>query len=260
MTGGPGRMAWIILSSAAAAVMLIAGTLSVANALARDQDTITTSFDGARVRVVDIELTNGSVTLVQSSGGAVTVIARRTQGLHRSEGQVDVVGERLVIRQSCEAPPVPLFCRTDYTVEVPAHVSADLRSRNGSILVSGIDGAVEATSFNGDVAVNQSSGQLRLRSSNGRVGVAAASSDVVEASSRNGEVRLVFADEPREVHAESGNGAVDVVLPHSQAAYRVDASSRHGEVDTTVRTDPDSTRSVVARSRNGSVTVSYPQG
>lgn len=260
MTRGPVRVAWITLASVVAVMALAIGTLSVVNALAREQETVTTVFDDAAVRLVDIDLSHGSVTVVGSPEHTISVTAELTHGVRRSEQQVEVEGDRLVIRERCQGPPFANLCRANFTIQVPTYVGSVVHSQNGSILVTGIDGTVDASSSNGSVAVNRTSGDLRLRSSNGRVEAAAVSSAVVEASSRNGRVSLAFAEPPRNVEANSGNGAVEVILPDTPDTYRVDASSANGSVDTPVRTDPASARSIVAESGNGSVTVRYPDG
>lgn len=259
MTKGPARLAWIVLASVVGLLVLVIGSLSVANVLAREQETVTTVFDEPAVQLIDVELHNGSVTLVGSSEATISVTAELTYGLHRPEQEVAVDGTRLVIRDTCQGPPFATFCRAEYTLRVPARLAAVVSSHNGPVLVSRIDGTVDVSSTNGSIAVDRPVGNLRLRSSNGRVEASAVRSEEVEASSRNGEVSLTFTAPPHDVEAESANGAVDIVLPDTDDAYRIEAASSHGPVDTPVRTDPSSPRTVVAESSNGSVTVRYPR-
>lgn len=260
MTRGTVRVAWILLASGVAVMALVIGTFSAVNALAREQETITTVFDEPEVRLLDIDLGNGSVTVVGSPQDTISVTAELTHGLHRAKERVEVEGDRLVVRERCQGPPIANLCRANYTIQVPTQMGSVVRSRNGSILVTGIDGPIDASSSNGSVAIRQTSGDVRLRSSNGRVEATELSSAVVEASSRNGQVHLSFADAPRDVEADSSNGAVEIVLPDTLDAYRVDASSPNGDVDTPVRTDPTSARTIVAASDNGRVTIRYPTG
>ena len=255
----PARLAWIVLASVVGLLVIVIGSFSVANVLARDQETVTTVFDEPEVQLIDVELHNGSVTLVGSPEATITVTAELTHGLHRSEQHVAVDRNRLVIRDTCHGPPFAAVCRAEYTLRVPARLAAVVRSHNGPVLVSRIDGGVDVSSTNGSIAVDRPVGDLRLRSSNGRVEATAVRSEDVEASSRNGEVSLTFAAPPHDVEAESANGAVDIVLPDTDDAYRIEAASSHGPVDTPVRTDPSSSRTVVAESSNGSVTVRYPR-
>lgn len=260
MIGRPARLAWIVLASVVSLLVIVTGSFSVANLLAREQETVTTVFDEPEVQLIDVELHNGSLTLVGSPEATITVTAELTHGLHRAEQDVAVDGNRLVIRDTCQGPPLAAaFCGAEYTVRVPARLTAVVRSHNGPVLVSRIDGAVDVSSTNGRIAVDRPVGNLRLRSSNGRVEATAVRSEDVEASSRNGEVRLTFAAPPHDVEAESANGAVEIVLPDTDDAYRIEAASSHGPVDTPVRTDPSSPRTVVAESSNGSVTVRYPR-
>lgn len=259
MTNAPARMMWIVIGSVVSVFTLTTGGFWAFNALARDTESITTVFDEPEVRTVDIESENGSITLVGGSRDDLVVTATLTHGLRRTEQQVDVQGDRLVIRDRCDGPPFASFCRADYTLQVPTDVTAVLQSRNGSILVTGIEGDLDASSSNGNVAASQVGGELRLRSSNGRVEGAGLTSDVADASSRNGSVELSFTEAPRSVEATTSNGRVEIILPDTPDAYRIDASSDNGSVDTPVRTDPSSDRSVVAESNNGSVTIRYPR-
>lgn len=252
------RVTWIVVASVVSVVMLTTGSFWAFNALARDTETITTVYD--EVRTVDIESGNGTITLIGGDRDDIVVTATLTHGLRRTEEQVSIEGDRLVIRDRCGGAPFASFCRSDYTLQVPTDVAAVLRSRNGSVLATGIEGDVDASSSNGSVAASRIGGGLRLRTSNGRVEGSGLTSEVAEASSSNGAVDLAFDRAPRDVEVTSGNGRVEIVLPDTPDAYRIDASSDNGSVDTPVRIDPASDRIIVAESRNGSVSVRYSTG
>ena len=84
--------------------------------------------------------------------------------------------------------------------------------------------------------------------------------DVIHADSVNGAVRLSFAEAPSEVRADSSDGEVELVVPDDDATYRVYVDNIVGSIDTAVRTDPRSTRTIEATTDNGSITVRYPTG
>lgn len=255
---GPARVTWIVGASVVAVLMLASGGFWAFSALARDTETTTTVYDGADVRAVDVVSENGSITVVGGSRDELVVTATLTHGIRRTEAQVSVEGDRLVLRDRCSGPAFGAFCQSDYTLQVPTGIAAMLQSRNGSILVTGIDGDLDASSSNGSVAASRVGGDVHLRSSNGRIEGTGLGSEVAVASSSNGSVNLTFTDPPRDVEADSSNGRIEVILPDTFDAYRIDASSDNGSVATPVRTNPFSPRTIVAESNNGSVTVRYP--
>lgn len=258
MTTTAARVTLIVVASVGSVVLLVTGGFWAFSALARDTETITTVYDESDVRLVDIESANGSITVVGGNRDDIVVTATLTHSFRRTNLQTDEQGDRLVIRDRCGGPLFASFCRADYTVQVPTGIAAVLQSRNGSILVTSLEGDLDASSANGRVAATQVTGDVRLRSSNGRVEGTGLSSDRADASSSNGRVSLAFAEAPRAVEATTSNGRVEIVLPETAEAYRIDASSDNGSVDTPVRTDPSSRRTIVAESNNGSVTVRYP--
>jgi len=84
--------------------------------------------------------------------------------------------------------------------------------------------------------------------------------DTVHARSAEGSVRLTFAEAPTTVTARTSDGAIEVVVPDDEATYQVAVDNIVGAIDTAVRTDPSSGRTIVADTDNGSITVRYPTG
>jgi hypothetical protein len=68
-------------------------------------------------------------------------------------------------------------------------------------------------------------------------------------------VFLTFDEPPDRVVAHSSAGDVDVQLPLGSPAYQVKARSDTGTPSITVRTDPESSRTISATSTAGGVQV-----
>jgi len=97
-----------------------------------------------------------------------------------------------------------------------------------------------------------------MRSSNGSVTATDARSEHIDASSRDGGVRVDLASSPTDVRATSSNGNVTVLVPDQPGvAYQVDSHSGNGSQTVAVRTDPSSPRHITARSSDGDVRVEY---
>jgi hypothetical protein len=258
---GPGRprlwRTWRIGGSLVAVCVLGFGVMQAVAQLAHEEETVVRHFDGAGLRLVDVDNSAGSVHIVGTQGDRVTVRARVSHGLRATGESARVDGDRLVLHGSC--PVIASnFCEVSYTVVVPEDVDVDIRA-GGRISVSDVTGDVEASTDDGRVEAARVDGDVDLASDNGRVVGTDLRSDIARADSDNGRVELGFLAPPRTVSARSDNGSVEVVLPRTTAYYRIDdVSSDNGSAATPeIRIDPESDRSLTASSDNGDVTVRY---
>jgi len=241
----------LIVGSAVAALTLAWGTLQVVSRLAHAESTIELTYAAGDVTSVDIRVDSGRIRVVASPNDTVRVTARISDGLTATGNSQDLDGGRLVLRGDCNWL-LSSFCSVQYTVEVPAGVSVHARTHNDDVVLTGIDGDVDARSSNGDVRVEGGRpGSLRIGSSNGDVRAIDVGAAQVDASSSNGNVQVTLDDAPDTVRATSSNGDVDVVVPEDRSAYAVDAGSSNGGRAVTIRTDPTSSRTIVARSSTG---------
>jgi hypothetical protein len=79
----------------------------------------------------------------------------------------------------------------------------------------------------------------------------------VDASSSDGHVSVAFTEPPRAVNVHTSDGGVEVVLPHGETQYKVDAHSVDGGTSTDVNTSLSSPRTISASTVDGSVVVRY---
>jgi hypothetical protein len=210
------------------------------------------------VQVIDVSNSAGSVSIEGTTAGPITIDASLSRGLGRPQHREAVEGGRLVMRAHC---PVLLssFCTVNYRVAAPAGTQVVVRASGGGITLTSLDGSIDASSSGGGVHVRDTSGSLRLRSSGGGVSATGLRSDRVDASSSGGGVQVAFVDPPSNVAASSSGGGVTVEVPNTADAYRVTARSSGGTAQTSVRTDPTSSRVIRATSSGGGVTVRYPR-
>jgi hypothetical protein len=252
------RRAWAVVGSTVAALTLGWGTLQIVSRLAHAESTIELTYAAADVSAVDVQVDSGRIRVVASPNDTVRVTARISHGLSETGHSQVLEGDHLALRGDCNWL-LSSFCSVQYTVEVPAGVSVHARTQNDDVVVTGIDGSIDARSGNGDVRVEGGRPQtLRIASSNGTVRATDVRAADVDASSSNGDVHLTLAGVPDSVRARSSNGDVDVVVPEDRTTYAVDAGSGNGGRAVTIRTDPTAPRTITARSSNGDVTVSYP--
>jgi hypothetical protein len=252
------RVTWLVIGSVFAVALLSFGSLQVAVALAHEEHTEVHTFPASSVSTINVQSDGGAVRIVASQSDTVRVEAKVSDGLRSTGHSERLVGDELQLHASCPAM-LSNFCGVDYTVSAPRDVSVMIHA-NDSVRVTGVVGAIDATTDNSDIHVLHAAGPLRLHSDNGSVDATDVRSQTFDASSDNGSVEATFTVAPTSVRAVSDNGSVTVVVPQDNAAYRVNAHSDNGSDSTPIRTDPASGRTITARSNNGDVTVRYPGG
>jgi len=258
MTTAGIRRAWTIGGSLVVVPVLIISTAQIAGTLARGRTSEVVTFPVGEVRLLDIRNPNGSVEVVGREVDKVTVTADVSHGFQRSRHRASLDGGVLSVRTSC-----PLFsaeCSVRYRIVIPAASAVTAHVDNGRLSLSDVAGNVKVDGDNGSIELARLSGSVNASTNNGRVRGTGLRSQDVRAESDNGDVDLEFAEPPRQVSASTNNGTVDLVLPQTTDAYRVDLATDHGRTETAVRTDPASARSIVGRSDNGSLSVRYPTG
>jgi DUF4097 and DUF4098 domain-containing protein YvlB len=77
----------------------------------------------------------------------------------------------------------------------------------------------------------------------------------VRATTTNGDVSLELLEPPRAVAVDVRSGDVDIAVPATGAAYRVDAQTTSGEESVPVPVDPAATSTIVADSRSGDIRI-----
>jgi hypothetical protein len=166
---------------------------------------------------------NGSVRAVGRDGDAVKVTARiqadgRTDADARSRlAEIRIVADGRNVR--AEGPPRD--GRDDgwsvsYVLEVPRRFDLDLESRNGSLGVSGVSGAIELRATNGSVALSDVGGDVRAHTQNGSLNVQLSGKRWdgagLDAETHNGSVRVRIPDDYSarlETHTVNGSLRTD---------------------------------------------------
>jgi putative adhesin len=135
--------------------------------------------------------------------------------------------------------------------DVPANVTVDARTSNGSVTINGIAAGVTAHTANGNVDATNVSGPVSLQSTNGNVRLSAdslAAADPISLSTTNGNISAQLPTNTEGIFDLSVvNGSVRSDLPLAPGRSGV---GRHlqGQIGT-------SNRVVKMRSVNGGVTV-----
>lgn len=206
------------------------------------------------IGAVEIDVEAGRVELVagEDSIAKVTRTRRYLQGapLVREE----MVGGVFRLEAECRRF-VAAGCRVDHRVEVPPGVTVRVRSKRGSVSVTGVTGLVEVDAGAANVRLQGTRGPVRVDTSAGRVEGDDLIADYLDASTGAGSIRLTFTQPSGRLGLKSGAGNIDVALPGADGGYRVAAEAGAGDVDVTVEQNPGGNRAVIATSGAGNIRI-----
>ena len=204
--------------------VLVVGAMAGAGAQQPDADRVTVPLsDASRPALIEVALTQGSITVRGGNRKDVLVTARPDTDRPRRRNDPDASGLRRIpqsagYRISEEANRIKI--RSDnpnraitFEIDAPSRSNLKLSTVNGGeILVEGIDGEIDVSNVNGGIALNNVAGS-------------------VNAGTTNGSVRafLTRVTGAREMSFTSLNGSVDVTLPPATKA-NLRLRSDHGDV------------------------------
>jgi putative adhesin len=232
--GAPaGAAAWWWLVTVSVVVLAgVAATLAIWWAASRE--TRTTSYrvlgdlTGIRLDLGDAD--------VEIDGGATAVEVRRVDRFAYgapSRERHPIVDGTLTITSRCP-DQVLGSCRASYRLAVPDNVPLDIKTRSGSVSLTGVRSTVTVSTGSGAVSAAGFCGfQLRAYSDSGSVrAFAECSADHLELRSRAGSVRAVVPAGRYQIDAQSDSGAVRVrgLTNAPDAPFQVQALSTSGDV------------------------------
>lgn len=248
------RLAWLIPGGLLAIASLLWGTFNVLSVLAHEEHSTTTSFAADGVASLHVATENGSVRIDTGDVSTIIVTADISSGWKESEVDQQVVDGVLRLRGTCPWIGSP-WCSVDFTVTVPPDRSVVVDGSNGAITVRNTTGAVDVDNENGSITLDGLTGRIRVASDNGSITGRRLTSAIVDANTDNGRVDLSFAEPPDSVTGRTSNGRIEIAVPDTDVAYRVDMRTANGSTDNGVRTDPVSDHIVDLQSDNGSIIV-----
>ncbi len=231
------RRALTVLGGLLLAVLVAYGAFTLIDVASRHSFDVRMSY-GA-VRSLKVNAGAGDVHLTGApAGGDVGVAEHVTEGLAAPRREaVRGAGGVLRLTASCSTF-LDNNCGVSYTIAVPPEVSVNADSGDGDVDAHGLS----------------VTGPLKLSSGNGDVDAPGISAGNITLESGNGDVTATLVRAPTRLRASSGNGDVNLTVPDT--TYAVRATSGNGTVsDQTLKIDPSSSRTIVASSGNGDVTI-----
>ncbi len=232
---------------AVASGFIVFGCILFASVGPTTTDTHHQAFDGAvNQLIVDVD---GDVAITAGDTTNVTVV--REWALYGAP-TTDLAMESGVLSVTGVCPAFAAQCTTNVTATVAPDAEVVVKTSGGAIAVSGSGGGVDLSSSGGQVEVNDVYGPARLITSAGSIRGSLLGGDV-DAKTSAGNIDLTVSGSFERLSAITSAGSVDLTVP--DYVYLVDADTSAGQVHSDVRTDPNASKLITARSSAGDVTV-----
>lgn len=185
-----------------------------------------------------VQSENGAIAVSERAGQTMTVNATIHARTQERADATEIVAEQspeggiLVIARWPEKRLGNEKCSFD--IAVPALGAVNLRSTNGRISITGLEGTAIARTSNGAIVIQDFAGPVSASTSNGAIKVTSATASV-DADSSNGAITITLTDaNPGPVNLKTSNGSIDLTVGAAFAG------------------------TLGARTTNGSVTISGP--
>jgi hypothetical protein len=231
--------------------------------------------------VPDTALTVPSSGLAVSLGGGNATVrgdASLTSTAHLS-GTVSYALERpsLHLRAGNVSLSCPFIdggnCDLSATVDAPERAPLKLTTGGGDLSVSGLSGAVSASTDGGnvtasrltadvtvstgggDVTVSQLSGTVSLHTDGGNITGTAITSAHVSAATGGGDITLTLTRPPRDLTVSTDGGNVTIVVPAGVAYDVVQEYTAGGSASKSVELSSTSPYKISATSGGGDITI-----
>jgi hypothetical protein len=242
-------------------LLIIVGALNLFSLMAGHASSTTTASFPADSSGVSISAGSADVTVLPGSGDAIDVVRHASTERGRSVAEPTMTDGVLSLPGDCHSSALGwlVFCSVRYVVHVPTGVPLTVHSSSGDVTVDGLSASrIDLQVGSGDMSVSHvSTPVLVAETSSGDLHVTALQSPSADVSTGSGDLTLSFAQDPTSVKAKVGSGDLHVTVPADGQPYAVDGNTGSGDYHNTLNTQLGSTRTIVARTGSGDLTLSY---
>ncbi|HMP03342.1 MAG TPA: DUF4097 family beta strand repeat-containing protein [Gemmatales bacterium] len=204
------------------------------------EEVIEETFEVAGEPTVDVDSFNGSIKVEPGESGRVMVRVIKKVGAETEEVAVGRLGDIEVAMGETEPDHIRVTAKlrskglvsgsygARVELVVPAKATLQLRTSNGNVTVTDVNGSVTARSTNGSLKV-QGNAVMNLNSSNGNIEVIG-DQITVTADTTNGSIMLK-GSLAQAVHSlTTSNGSIRLQLP-GDSQFHLDAATSNSRVE-----------------------------
>ncbi|MFJ3173244.1 hypothetical protein ACIPJK_21060 [Streptomyces roseus] len=230
----PRRATWIAVAALSAALVVATAAWQVWSYASTESGTLSGGSGERPVTAVEIDAGGAEVRVTPRSDGRVAYEARARWSTGAPKIEESWLGDTLKLTPRC--PAVAEFvasgigCSVDLGVTVPAGIPVKVTAGSGTVVISGLGGAVDAEVGAGTLRLSALRGPLRAAVGSGSLEASGLSSSQAEIRAGAGSATVGFAAPPQRVTARAGAGALRLTVPEA-TRFRVTARTGSGRVD-----------------------------
>lgn len=241
----------IVVTVIVLAVGLFFGYRALAGAGSPSTDSASTTYP-QQITALDVRAETGRLTVTAGPDAQTTVQTSLTWDDTKPTVTQQWSGTTLSVVTSC---PGSGRCEADLTITVPPGTTVTTDTETGDAALTGLTGTVSLRTGTGEIRLAQLGGQVTAATEVGSITGTALTAAGVTATTDTGDVVLGFAADPQTVSATVATGDITVTVPRSSTGYRVTADTDTGDRRVGVTQDQSATRTIVAHTDTGDVTV-----
>ncbi|MFE5541872.1 hypothetical protein [Streptomyces sp. NPDC056492] len=230
----PRRAAWIVVAVLSAVLVLAPAARQIWSYASTESGTLSGGSGERPVTSLEIEAGSADVRITPRSDGRVVYDARASWTAGAPKIEESWLGDTLKLTPRC--PAVAEFlesgvgCSVDLGVTVPAGMPVKVTAGSGTVVISGLGGAVDAEVGTGTLRLSALRGPLRAGIGSGSLEASGLSSPQAEIRAGAGSAAVRFAAPPERVTARAGSGRLRLTVPEA-TRFRVTARTGAGRCD-----------------------------
>lgn len=219
-------------------VVVVAGLVLGLSILKRSTVTSTSDVAIGSSAVIKIDAGAANLRVVQGdTADVLRVSAKVTSGLRKTDFAIGRRGDEIKIVTGCQSWLNP-GCGVDTTLEIPEGFPVVISTTSGDVSVR-------------DVA----EGVLTISSGSGDVRAMGLELDELSVETGTGDIRASFASQPFAFKASSDEGDITATLAAGKRTYAVTATSKSGDVSSSIDSDDEGSGFVRATTGSGDISL-----
>ncbi|MFF7358772.1 MULTISPECIES: DUF4097 family beta strand repeat-containing protein [Streptomyces] len=206
--------------------------------------------DASGRKLLEVHTDGMGVSL--SPGDSSHLEVKATGGYDDGAPQVSVKpsGQGLSVVGTCPGGG----CSVQLHIKLPADLAVKADTGGPAISASDLKGRLDLRTGSGAIDVDNASGPLNLHTGDGAVTLADSRSARASVTTGAGAVDAGFVSAPTDVNIATGDGAVDLRVPHG-SRYYIDATSSDSTPDVQLPVDRNAPHQITVKTHSGGIQV-----